>query len=758
MKHEYYSILNLETIFPRHVRRVVEMILISLIAGLVIASFFLNHPYKYIGGALILGCLLVKYFLFDAFFFSTYIRLRGQHEQSFPLAHLLWKTAGRNPVHDFCSSYFGKLFLIRLGIAPVDFSESFKNESSEALVGTTTAKTLSEYFNMLLLSYPALNALIQKYAIQPRQIDAVGAWIERNYDQAIEYDRWWSKEHLSRIPGIGKDWAYGQTYILEKHGSFLSGYGVQDFDLYKKEIEELESVLSKSQSANALVVSDTDAIRLTIVQHLANLINSGKAYPTLERKKVFLLNSQETFSEEELTSILYEAERVGNIVFVIDNPLLLSLMTAFFRSSSVQCIALADTGEYYQKLQSQSEITSHFELIKVDIKDQKSVIQVIEDQVSRAEYQYGLFFSYPAVETIIESAENYFQSENLITKATNLVVEFAPHAQKNNIKIITKQNILEFVEMKTGIPAGKVTEIEKEKLLNLEKLLHERVVGQDEAIISISQAVRRSRSGLGKTNRPIGSFLFLGPTGVGKTETAKALGDIFFGTHVPTVRFDMSEFSNEEALSRLIGDINSRAPGLLANAVREHAYGLLLLDEFEKASKDVHNLFLQILDEGYFSDVQGRKVNLRNMIIIATSNAGSELITTTSGEKIMKKEEVIDQLVSRGDFRPELLNRFDGVIFFHSLGDVNLDKVTRLMLKNLSSRLTEKGIELVITDDLISVLMEKGNDPHFGARPMNRAIADLVEEKIAEGLISGSISSGSKISFVKDEIEGLKIK
>ena len=736
MKHEFYSLLSLETFFPRSTRRIVEMLLISLISGLVISSFFVGHPYKYIGGAIILACVLVKLFLLDSFFFSTYYRLKREHEQTFPLAHLLWKTAGRNPVHDFCSSYFGSLFLARLGIHPNDFTEAFKNESSTMVIGLEKAKTLSEYFNLLIPSYPALGALIQKYAIQPRQIEAVGAWIERSYDQFVEYDRWWSKEHLARIPGLGKDWAYGQTFVLERHGNFLSGYGAEDFELYKKEIEALESVLSKSQSANALIISDTDAIRLTIVQHLAALIGSGKAYPTLEHKKIFMLNSQETFSEEELTDILYEAERVGNIIFVVDNNSLLPLMTSYFRSSSVQCIALSNTDEYYQKLQSQSEITSHFELIKVDIKDQKSIIQVIEDQVSRVEYKYKIFFSYQAVETILESAETYFQSENLIIKATNLVIEIAPHADKNKISIITKQDVLEFVELKTGIPAGQVKDFEKQKLMNLEQLLHERVVGQDEAIVAISQAIRRSRSGLGKTNRPIGSFLFLGPTGVGKTETAKALGDIFFGANVPTVRFDMSEFSNQEALARLIGDSNTNTPGLLANAVREHAYGLLLLDEFEKASKDVHNLFLQILDEGFFSDVQGKKVNLRNMIIIATSNAGTD----------------IDQLVAHGDFRPELINRFDGVIFFQPLGDINLNKVTRLMLKNLSSRLKEKGIELVITDDLISVLMEKGNDPHFGARPMNRAIADLVEEKIAEGLISGTIKSGSKVSFVKNEV------
>lgn len=758
MKHEFTSILLLESLFPRRTRRIIEKFLIVVIAGLIAAAFFAGHFYQYLGGALLAAVLLSKCYLLDAFFYSTFLRLKAEHDKSFPLAYILWEGKGKNPVYDFATSRYGKIFLSRLGISPSELAVFFKANSIHDFKGADDARTVSQYFISLVASYSELDAFIKKHSVQSRHIEAVGEWIERVCDQAIESDRWWSKEHLARIPGVGKDWAYGQTFALEKHGIFISGAGATDFELYKKEIEELESVLVKSRSANAIIASDTDTIRLTIVRHLAALIGTGKAYPALEHKKVFMLDNQEALSEEELNKLFYEAERVGNIILVIDDTAILPMMIPYFRSSSVQCIVLASVEEYYQRLQSQAEITTHFELIKVNIKDQKSVLQVIEDQASRLENKYSVFFTYPAVESIVEATETYFQSENLLSKAADIAVEIAPYIKKQKKVFITKADVLEFIEMKTGIPAGEIKEIEKEKLLNLESLLHERVVGQEEAIAAISQAVRRARSGLGKSNRPIGSFLFLGPTGVGKTETAKALADIFFGPSIPMIRFDMSEYSSFDGLGRLIGDPASRTPGILANTVRERPYGLLLLDEFEKATKDVHNLFLQILDEGYFSDVQGRKVNLRNMIIIATSNAGSDLISAEVGEKFLeKKEEVITTLVSRGDFRPELINRFDGVIIFHALGDENLNKVTRLMLKDLSGRLKEKGIELAISDDLIAVLMEKGNDSKFGARPMSRAIADLVEEKIAEGLISGTIQPGSTVTFAKDGEGNLKI-
>jgi ATP-dependent Clp protease ATP-binding subunit ClpA len=781
MNNELLPALHIETFFPRRVRRGLETFLLMLIAALIPAGFFLGqfygYTYQYWGTALILLGILIKFYLIDGFFYSTYTRAKADHEKSFPLASVLLETKNLDPVAGFARSHFGSLFLARLGIS-ADIMRNQKGTAPLSPLKFSQAKTLNSYFKLLVESSPELTQYMKEQTLSDRDIDGAGEWIETSFDNAIQSDRWWSRQHLGRIPGIGKDWAYGQTFVLERYGRFVNGYGAYDFELYKKEIEDLESVLVKSRSANALLVSDTDAIRLTIIKHLAAMIENGKAYPAIEHKKIFLLNAltlsehadnQQLF-ESELLKLLYEAERVGNIIFVIDNfPVFLrsaenvgldalSLLTPFFRSSNLQCVAFSSNDDYYQKLQSKTEIAEHFELVKVAIKDQRSVIQVVENQANILEYQYGVFFTYPAVEMIADAAQKYFQSDSLSSKAIDIAVGIAPHMAENKQILITKDDVLKFVESKTGIPAAHVDQKEKDKLLNLETLLHERVVGQDEAIIAISQAVRRSRSGLGKTGKPIGTFLFLGPTGVGKTETSKALGDIFFGASVPMVRFDMSEYAGVDALSRLIGDSSTMTPGFLANDVREHPYGLLLLDEFEKASHDVHNLFLQILDEGYFNDVRGKRVNVQNMVIIATSNAGSDIIMSVSPTELSsKRDEILEQIISRGIFRPELLNRFDGVIFFHSLAAAHLKEVTKLMLKDLQSRLKEKGIELVITEDLLTVLMEKGNDPHFGARPMNRAIADLVEEKIAEGLIAGTVKSGDKVSFMKDELGQLSI-
>ena len=290
----------------------------------------------------------------------------------------------------------------------------------------------------------------------------------------------------------------------------------------------------------------------------------------------------------------------------------------------------------------------------------------------------------------------------------------------------------------------------------MENEIKKRIAGQDEAIISISNAIRRSRAGISEESRPIGSFIFLGPTGVGKTETAKALSEVFFDSDKKIIRLDMSEYSGEDSLSKLLGSFETGKQGVLTSMLRENQYGVLLLDEFEKANTEVHNLFLQILDEGIFSDMVGKKVNARNLIIIATSNAGSNIIwnyVKESKNLAENKQKVIDQIISEGLFKPELINRFDGVILFHPLNDIHLKQIASLMLKKLAKRLEEKSLELVITDELLDYLVQKGSDPLFGARPINRAIQDEVEEVIAKKLISGDIKPGSQVTLTKDDLK-----
>ena len=324
--------------------------------------------------------------------------------------------------------------------------------------------------------------------------------------------------------------------------------------------------------------------------------------------------------------------------------------------------------------------------------------------------------------------------------------------------VVTPEIIEEVVEQKTKIPQGELSKDESEKLLNMESLLHEKVINQEGAIRYVSNALRRVRSGLHGGDRPIGSFLFLGPTGVGKTETAKALSSVYFGDEIAMSRFDMSEYKGSDALNKLTGSFDKKEQGILANALRDKPFSLLLLDEFEKASKEVLNIFLQILEDGFFTDSFGKKVSAREAMIIATSNAGSGVIWDMVKKGYDPDElnkSVLDSIRKEGVFSPELLNRFDSIVVFHPLSKENLKDIAKLLLLELKSRLKDKDISFIITEDLVSMVVEKGYDPVMGARPMRRVITDLIEQAVAKRIIEGKAGRGSTINFTKSELKKL---
>jgi ATP-dependent Clp protease ATP-binding subunit ClpA len=310
--------------------------------------------------------------------------------------------------------------------------------------------------------------------------------------------------------------------------------------------------------------------------------------------------------------------------------------------------------------------------------------------------------------------------------------------------------VYSFVSQKTGVPAGPIQDTERDLLLHLEDKLHQRVVGQRAAITAIAKTMRRARTGIQASDKPMGSFLFLGPTGVGKTETAKALATVFFGGEHTLQRIDMSEYSSPDSLTKLIGDANSS--GTLPTILREHPYCVLLLDEFEKASQAVHDVFLQILDEGICTDGRGQTVNARNTIIIATSNAGSQLIIDTVKSRQTLEhlnQRIIDKIIADGVFRPELINRFSSTIIFEPLTIEEQGQVASMMLQELSTRIKQKGYHLVVGEELLQLLVEKGYHPEFGARPMQRVLQDMIEEKVAQKIIAGAVKKGDTISITK---------
>ena len=314
--------------------------------------------------------------------------------------------------------------------------------------------------------------------------------------------------------------------------------------------------------------------------------------------------------------------------------------------------------------------------------------------------------------------------------------------------------------MWTKIPVSKLTEKESKKLERLESELHKRVVGQEEAVTAVSRAIKRSRVGLKDPKRPMGSFLFLGPTGVGKTELSKALADIVFGSEDALIRVDMSEYMEKHSVSKMIGSppgyVGFEEGGQLSEKVRTNPYSVVLFDEIEKAHSDVFNILLQVLDDGHITDSQGRKVDFKNTIIIMTSNTGAQgivdpkqlgfvTVSDETKEHEKMKSNVMDEL--KRTFKPEFLNRIDDIIVFHALSEANVKDITGLMLKELKNRVqTQMDIELKFTDHAKKYIFGKGYDKKYGARPLKRAIQTYVEDVLAEAMLRGDVKKGDTVT------------
>ncbi|MDA8442250.1 MAG: ATP-dependent Clp protease ATP-binding subunit, partial [Peptococcaceae bacterium] len=330
--------------------------------------------------------------------------------------------------------------------------------------------------------------------------------------------------------------------------------------------------------------------------------------------------------------------------------------------------------------------------------------------------------------------------------------------------VVTEEDIAHIVASWTGIPVKKLAEEESERLLNMEEVLHRRVIGQSDAVTAVAKAVRRARAGLKDPKRPIGSFIFMGPTGVGKTELARALAEALFGDEDATIRIDMSEYMEKHAVSRLVGAppgyIGHDEGGQLTEAVRRKPYAVVLLDEIEKAHPEVFNILLQVLEDGRLTDTKGRTVDFRNTVIIMTSNVGANLIKKEASMGFIKKDSAEDDYQAmkqrvmeelKKSFRPEFLNRVDELIVFHSLNKEHMQEIVTLMLDSLAKRVREQDLILQVTDAAKGLIADKGYDQVYGARPLRRAIQNLIEDPLAEEMLKGRFKSGGDVTVDVDE-------
>jgi ATP-dependent Clp protease ATP-binding subunit ClpC len=625
-----------------------------------------------------------------------------------------------------------------------------KNQSNELDSGTLAAA--------LIASSDATKDYLSKHNLKEEDVLEVHSWVERLGA--------YLKEPHPYFGGIGRDWAAGFTPTLDRFGQNISrsverGEGHFHTLAHGDALDGVVHSLSQG-SGGVAVVGEPGSGRSSFVYALAQRLLKGKDeellyYQIIGLNASMILSSAGDELENLMLTLFGEAVNAGNIIIFLDDAkLFLNEATGSFDLSQVLLpvlqnrrlkIITAMTPHDFQKLKADNGTLASL-LIPVNIKEPEpaTTIRILEDTALNFEQRDGALIPYQAIHEAYKLSGQYDQDLAYPGKAIGLLEQATAYAED---KLITAESVQQAIEKMRGVKVSKAKSAEANVLLHLEDLIHNRMINQERAVSVVAAALRRGRAGVGSHNRPVGSFLFLGPTGVGKTELAKSLAATYFGDENQMIRLDMSEYQRPDDVSRLLDPAADKS-GSLIQSVRQQPFSVILLDEVEKAHPNVLNLLLQMLDEGQLTDQNGRTASFKNSIIISTSNAGSAEITKQvgAGESLEKMEKpLVEALIQQGQFKAELINRFDDVVLFRPLNEQELAQVAKLMLEAVNKSLAEQNVTVKLTDGALAAVVKAGYDPQFGARPMRRAIQKMVEDSIAKKLLSGEVKAGGTVTL-----------
>lgn len=607
---------------------------------------------------------------------------------------------------------------------------------------------------------------LQKIETSVEEIVLAAKWWDRRQLLAkkIERERW----ELGR-PGIGWGLLFGYTPNLDKYSEDL---GIkQTFSSHLIGRENIVGRMEKSINAgkNILLVGDPGVGKMTVVYAFAEKAITGKLGKELVYKKLVSFDYRMAMASETdadakkkiLSKLMKEAQMAGNIVLVmkdisrITNPEVegndyTDVISKALEGDRLKIISVVDRVSYERFLASDRRILKDFEVIEILPPTKEEAMLILMQAVDRVELDNNkIKFSIQAIKQILEGSDKYITDTPFPEKTLELM-DLVVENEELNGSMITKDEVNRVLSEKTGISVISLTEVEKEKLTNLGEIMAEGLVGQKTAIELIAKSLRSRVVALGNEKKPIGSFLFLGPTGVGKTETAKVLAKVYFGSKENILRFDMAEYSGDEGMERLIGSVIESRPGMLTKEIKNKPASLLLLDEIEKAPKEIYNLFLTLLDEGYINDANGDKVSCRHLFVVATTNAGANFIRENlkkgiKGEELQKR--VVEYVQKEGIFSPEFLNRFDGVVVYEPLDSDSLKSIARLMMEGLRQDLIKKNIKLEFNQEVVEKLVRDGFEVEFGARPMKRIVELELGDLIGVAILKNEIMAGDKIKL-----------
>lgn len=653
---------------------------------------------------------------------------------------------------------------------PSHFTEF--NMLFQSLKKRSSILQISDLLEVLARIYTPFQLFLEGYKLTSEDILTTSQWYEMlfvNKQVPLLFDF----ERLKKIPGIGISWSYGYTPKLDQYSSDLTKTQTTFPYLMGRENEllHMQKILIKSYSNNVLIIGEPGTARHMMVKTLAYRIISGNTLSSLSHKRLVSLDMHALTSSKPsilevkgfISEILTEADSAGNVIifvdefdkYVVNEEGKIDLTDIFekFAESPMNIIGITTPSDYHKSIQTNDTLSKLFEKIEVTAPSYDVVMDELKVSIVPIfEKKYSVIITYPALKQIIENSSRYLTSTPFPGKAIELLeqsVVFTISDKKRNC--IFASDVDEFLSHQMNIPIGQITEVEKGKLTHMESLLHEKIIAQDRAISAIASSLRRSRTQVSSPKRPIGSFLFFGPTGVGKTETAKALAEIYFGSQEKILRFDMSQYQKNEGIERLIGSVKLGNAGELITNLKDNPYAVLLFDEIEKADKDILNLLLPLLDEGYISDHTGKRVDARNTIIIATSNAGSEFIRESTSGRVNPldlQKEVIDFILQQHIFTPEFLNRFDELVVFSPLSEGQLREVTKLKLVELNNRLARNHISVAITDNLVKKLALVGFHSQFGGRSIDREIHEHVEDLVAKQILEKKMSEKGEMLYL----------
>ena len=576
--------------------------------------------------------------------------------------------------------------------------------------------------------------------------------------------------------GIARDFTFGFTPRLSRYGQNLSSsrsltLKTQLFRAEHKEaIKQMTDIFSNAGRQNVALIGPEGSGRSAVVNAFAEqLLDANSPVPrNLKFRQIFKLDAGALIGgtagqgdiERLVAGLLNEAYSAKNVILYLNDAHLFfenavgsvdisNLLLPVLEAGRLRIIMSMDEQRYLEISSRKPALTNTLNKIMISPANEEETMKIMEDQVPSLEWKYRVTYTYWA----LKAAYRYIKDVEMPGRAMRVLEDAARYARDG---LVFDESVQEAIEKSQGVKlqASTSTEEARDRLLNLEALIHERMIDQELAVHAVSDALRRAAAGVRNENRPIGTFLFLGPTGVGKTELAKALSEVYFNGESEIIRIDMNEYVEASDVNRLIAEGSVDAMSLTAQ-VSKHPFSVVLLDEIEKANPQVLTTLLQMLDEGILRDTKNHEVSFRDAIVICTSNAGADMIRenieSSDYEKI--KDELTNHLIQTREFKPEFLNRFDEICLFKPLSREDLRKITTLLIKNVNKTLAPQKIEVKLSEPALDALIEAGYDPMLGARPLRRVVSKTVENIVAKASLRGDIKSGDILTINENDIK-----